>query len=75
MELFTVPTIAMKVLFVFIVLEHRRREELQFHVTEHPTTAWTSQQWLRIEPHPRITRKLRRWRHFRQNFYAACRHV
>ena len=31
-------------MFVFIVLEHRRREALHFNVTEHPTAAWTSQQ-------------------------------
>jgi hypothetical protein len=46
MDFFTVPTITMKVLFVFIVLEHRRRQVLHFHVTEHPTAAcsaqWTS---------------------------------
>src|SRR5215467_15000658 len=34
----------MKVLFVFLVLEHRRRQVLHFHVTEHPSAAWTSQQ-------------------------------
>src|SRR5437763_4893895 len=34
----------MKVLFVFFVLEHRRREVLHFGVTDHPTAAWTSQQ-------------------------------
>jgi hypothetical protein len=34
----------MKVLFVFIVLEHRRRQVPHFNVTEHPTAAWTSQQ-------------------------------
>jgi len=44
MDFFTVPTITMKVLFVFIVLEHRRREVLHFNVTEHPCAAWTSQQ-------------------------------
>src|SRR6516225_12424419 len=44
MDFFTVPTITMKVLFVFIVLEHRRREVLHFNVTEHPSAAWTSQQ-------------------------------
>ena len=44
MDFFTVPTISMKVLFVFFVLEHRRREVLHFGVTEHPTAAWTSQQ-------------------------------
>ena len=43
-DFFTVPTVAMRVLFVFIVLEHRRREVLHFNVTEHPTAAWTSQQ-------------------------------
>ena len=43
-DFFTVPTITMKVLFVFIVLEHRRRQVLHFNVTEHPTAAWTSQQ-------------------------------
>jgi hypothetical protein len=39
-----VPTITLKVLFVFIVLEHRRREVLHFNVTDHATAAWTSQQ-------------------------------
>jgi putative transposase len=34
----------MKVLFVFIVLEHDRRKVLHFNVTEHPTGAWTAQQ-------------------------------
>jgi len=43
-DFFTVPTITMKVLFVFIVLGHRRRQVLHFNVTEHPTAAWTSQQ-------------------------------
>ena len=43
-DFFTVPTISMKVLFVFFVLEHRRREVLHFGVTDHPTAAWTSQQ-------------------------------
>jgi putative transposase len=43
-DFFTVPTITLKVLFVFIVLEHSRREVLHFNVTDHPTAAWTSQQ-------------------------------
>jgi len=45
-DFFTVPTITLKVLFVFIVLEHSRREVLHFNVTDHPTAAWTSQQIL-----------------------------
>jgi hypothetical protein len=40
---FTVPTVGMKILFVFIVLEHDRRKVLHFNVTEHPTGAWTAQ--------------------------------
>lgn len=44
MDFFTVPTIRMKVLFVFIVLEHSRRAVLHFNATEHPTAAWTAQQ-------------------------------
>src|SRR4029453_18792614 len=43
-DFFTVPTFTMKVLFVFIVLEHGRRQVLHFNVTEHPTAAWTMQQ-------------------------------
>ena len=43
-DFFTVPTITLKVLFVFMVLHHRRREVLHFNVTEHPTAAWTAQQ-------------------------------
>ena len=43
-DFFTVPTITMRVLFVFILLEHDRRKVLHFNVTEHPTADWTSQQ-------------------------------
>jgi transposase InsO family protein len=45
-DFFTVPTITLKVLFVFIVLEHYRRKVLHFNVTEHPTAPWTAQQIL-----------------------------
>jgi transposase InsO family protein len=41
---FIVPTFTMKVLFVFLVLEHGRRKVLHVNVTEHPTAAWTAQQ-------------------------------
>jgi hypothetical protein len=43
-DFFTVPTIMMKVLFVFLVLEHDRRKVLHFGVIAHPTAAWTAQQ-------------------------------
>ncbi len=43
-DFFTVPTIQFQVLYVFLVLAHDRRRILHFHVTAHPTAAWTAQQ-------------------------------
>src|SRR5215469_13971822 len=43
-DFFTVPTVRLRVLFVFMVLEHRRREVLHYNVTEHPTSARVAQQ-------------------------------
>lgn len=43
-DFFTVPTIRLRVPFVCIVLEHRRREILHCHVTDHSTSAWVAQQ-------------------------------
>ena len=52
-DFFTVPTIMLRVLFVFVVLEHRRRQVLHFSVTEHPTPDWTAS---RSSKHWRIVR-------------------
>src|SRR2546425_2195267 len=43
-DVFTVPTAHLHVLFVLVVLAHERRRVLHFNVTEHPTAAWTAQQ-------------------------------
>jgi putative transposase len=43
-DFFTVPTVRMRVLFVFLVVEHARRKVLHFAVTEHPTAEWAGQQ-------------------------------
>jgi transposase InsO family protein len=43
-DFFTVPTVRLRVLFVFLVLEHQRRKVLHFGVTEHPTAGWVGQQ-------------------------------
>lgn len=43
-DLFTVPTVRLRVLFAYIVLEHQRRRVLHFGVTEHPTAEWIAQQ-------------------------------
>jgi putative transposase len=44
MDLFTVPTVAGRLLYVFFVISHARRQVLRADVTEHPTASWISQQ-------------------------------
>jgi hypothetical protein len=43
-DLFVVPTIAFRRLFVFLVLGHRRRQLLGFAVSENPTAEWLARQ-------------------------------
>ena len=43
-DFFVVPTLTFRVLFVFVVLAHDRRQILHVNVTGHPTAAWTAQQ-------------------------------
>ena len=43
-DLFVVPTIAFRQLFVFLVLGHRRRQLLWFAVTQNPTAEWLARQ-------------------------------
>jgi putative transposase len=42
-DLFVVPTVTFRLLFVLIILAHDRRI-VDVAVTEHPTAAWTAQQ-------------------------------
>src|SRR5450631_3509840 len=44
MDLFTVPTLTGRVLFVFVLLAHQRRRIVHVNVTAHPTAVWTAQQ-------------------------------
>jgi putative transposase len=46
-DFFTVPTIRLRVLFVFLVIEHQRRRVLHFGVTEHPTADGRLSRWLK----------------------------
>jgi len=43
-DFFTVPTATFRVLFVLVVLVHRRRSVVHFNVTAHPTAVWAAQQ-------------------------------
>jgi hypothetical protein len=44
MDFFTVPTLSLKVLYGFFVIEHGRRHVLHFNATFNPTAAWVIQQ-------------------------------
>jgi len=46
LDFFTVPTATFRVLFVLVVLTHRRRRLVHFNVAEHPTAEWTARQLL-----------------------------
>jgi putative transposase len=44
MDFFTVTTIRFQILYVFVVLNHARRQVVHVAVTAHPTMAWVIQQ-------------------------------
>jgi transposase InsO family protein len=45
-DLFAVPTVTFRTLFVLFFIRHDRRELVHFRVTEHPTAAWVWRQLL-----------------------------
>jgi len=49
-DFFTLPTATFRVLFVFIVLRHDRRQIVHFNVTDHPSAEWTAQQIVNAFP-------------------------
>jgi hypothetical protein len=44
LDFFTVPTLTFGVLYCFFVIAHDRRRILHLSATQHPTSAWASQQ-------------------------------
>ena len=60
MDFFTVPTAGFRVLYVFIVLSHDRRQVAHFNVTEHPTAQWAAQQLVEAFPFDSAPRYLLR---------------
>ena len=59
-DFFAVPTATLRILYVFVVLEHDRRRIVHFNVTEHPTDAWTAQQIVEAFPFDTAPRYLLR---------------
>jgi putative transposase len=60
LDCFVVPTVTHKVLFVLLILAHERRRLVHFHITEHPTAAWTAQQMIDAFPWDKAPRYLLR---------------
>ena len=50
MDFFTVPIATFRLLYVFIVLRHDRRQIVHFNVTAHPTAQWAAQQIVEAFP-------------------------
>ena len=49
-DFFVVPTLTFRLLFVFVVLRHHRRELLHLNVTDHPSAVWTARQVIEAFP-------------------------
>jgi putative transposase len=49
-DFFVIPTLTFRLLFVFVMLRHDRRELIHLNVTDHPTAAWTGRQLLEAFP-------------------------
>ena len=59
-DFFTVPTATFRILTVFVILRHERREIVHFNVTAHPTARWTAQQLVEAFPFDSAPRYLLR---------------
>lgn len=59
-DFFTVPMATFRILYVFVVLRHERREVVHFNVTQNPTAQWTAQQIVEAFPFDTAPRYLLR---------------
>ena len=59
-DFFVVPTATCRLLFVLVLLAHDRRRVVHVAVTEHPTAAWTEQQFRDAFPWDEVPRYLLR---------------
>jgi transposase InsO family protein len=59
-DFFAVPTVTFRVLCVFIVLRHDRRQIVHFNVTDHPYAEWAAQQIINAFPYEEAPRFLLR---------------
>ena len=59
-DLFTVPTVTFRVLYLLVNLRHERRRVIHCNVTEHPTSQWSGQQIVEAFPWDEAPRYLLR---------------
>ena len=59
-DFLTVPTATFRILYVFLILHHERRQVLHFNVTDHPTAEWSAQQIIEAFPFDSAPRYLLR---------------
>ena len=67
-DLFVVPTVTFRLLFVLVILGHDRRRLVHTAVTAHPTATWIAQQFRNAFPHDQVPRYLL---HDRDTAFAA----
>ena len=67
-DLFVVPTVTFRLLFVLVLLGHDRRRSVHVAVTSHPTAAWTAQQLRNAFPDNEVPASLL---HDRDGSFAA----
>ena len=67
-DFFVVPTVTYRLLFVLVIVAHRRRSVVHIGVTAHPTAAWTAQQLREAFPEDAAPRYLL---HDRDHAFAA----
>ena len=70
-DFFTVPTATFRIMYVFVILHHERREIVHFNATYHPTAEWTAQQIVEAFPFDTAPRYLIR---DRDSIYGARFH-
>jgi putative transposase len=59
-DFFLVSTLTFRLLFVFVVLRHDRREILHLNLTDHPTAVWTLRQLIQAFPEDTVPNYLLR---------------
>ena len=58
MDFFVVPTVKFEILFVFFIIDHKRRIIRHFNVTSHPSASWVIQQLRDAFPFDRVPKYL-----------------